>query len=164
MKTKLMLLSLALASFAVCASAQTTREKYTSNGADNIFISATGGISTVYSGKHEGEFGKIAPHITVSLGKWFTPVIGLRGQVGVWRANFDTRHSAGNLNQNGEYLPNDQKFHKNIGIVRLDGLYNLTNAILGYDPDRLFTLSIFAGHEYISSDAIKEMRAKLYEA
>ena len=54
MKTKLMLLSLVLASFAMSASAQSTREKYTSNGADNIFISATGGISTVYSGKHEG--------------------------------------------------------------------------------------------------------------
>ena len=145
MKTKLMLLSLVLASFAMSASAQSTREKYTSNGADNIFISATGGISTVYSGKHEGKFGKIAPHITVSLGKWFNPVLGLRLQGGLWRANFDTKHSFGNLNANGEYLANDQKYHKNIGIIRLDGMYNLTNAILGYNPDRLFTLSVFAG-------------------
>ncbi len=136
MKTKLILLSLAMVGFAMSTSAQ-TRDKYTSNGADNIFISATGGISTTYSGKSEGKFGKIAPHFTVSLGKWFTPVIGIRGQVGFWRTNFYTMHSASNAGKVAN--------HKNMGVVRLDGLYNITNAIMGYDPDRLFSLSVFAG-------------------
>ncbi|MBQ6746906.1 MAG: OmpA family protein [Bacteroidaceae bacterium] len=136
MKTKLILLSLAMVGFAMSASAQ-TKEKYTSNGADNIFISATGGISTTYSGKSEGKFGKIAPHFTVSVGKWFTPVIGLRGQVGFWRTNFYTQHNPSNAAR--------QENHKNMVVARLDGLYNISNAIWGYNPDRLFTLSVFAG-------------------
>ena len=136
MKTKLILLSLAMVGFAMSASAQ-SRDKYTSNGADNIFISATGGISTTYSGKSEGGFGKIAPHFTVSVGKWFTPVIGIRGQVGFWRTNFYTKHNPSNA---GEVAN-----HKNMFVTRLDGLYNISNAIWGYNPDRLFTLSVFAG-------------------
>lgn len=136
MKTKLILLSLAMVGFAMSASAQ-SRDKYTSNGADNIFISATGGISTTYSGKSEGGFGKIAPHFTVSVGKWFTPVIGLRGQVGFWRTNFYTQHNPTNAAR--------QENHKNMVVVRLDGMYNISNAIWGYNPDRLFNLSVFAG-------------------
>ena len=136
MKTKLILLSLAMVGFAMSASAQ-SRDKYTSNGADNIFISATGGLSTTYSGKSEGGFGKVAPHFTVSVGKWFTPVIGLRGQVGFWRTNFYTQHNPSNAAR--------QENHKNMVVVRLDGMYNISNAIWGYNPDRLFNLSVFAG-------------------
>lgn len=136
MKTKLILLSLAMVGFAMSASAQ-SRDKYTSNGADNIFISATGGLSTTYSGKSEGGFGKVAPHFTVSLGKWFTPVIGIRGQVGFWRTNFYTQHNPSNAAR--------QENHKNMVVVRLDGMYNISNAIWGYNPDRLFNLSVFAG-------------------
>lgn len=143
MKAKLILLSLAVAGFAMSASAQ-TREKYTSNGADNIFISANIGGSTTYSGKSEGKFGKIAPHVTVSLGKWFTPVIGLRIQGGLWRTNYYTNYAAGVVS-GGRLVPNKQANNKGMGVVRLDGIYNLTNAILGYNPDRLFSLSVFAG-------------------
>ena len=47
MKSKLMLLTLALAA-TTTAFAQSTREKYSSNGGDNIFISVTGGWSSSY--------------------------------------------------------------------------------------------------------------------
>ena len=136
MKTKLILLSLAMVGFAMSASAQ-TKEKYTSNGADNIFVSVTGGVSTTYSGKSEGKFGKLAPHFTVSVGKWFNPVIGIRGQVGFWRTNFYTQHNPYNAGK----IAN----HKGMVVARLDGLYNISNAIWGYNPDRLFNLSVFAG-------------------
>lgn len=136
MKTKLILLSLAMVGFAMSASAQ-TKEKYTSNGADNIFVSVSGGVSTTYSGKSEGKFGKLAPHFTVSVGKWFNPVIGIRGQVGFWRTNFYTMHNPDNAGKVAN--------HKNMVVARLDGLYNISNAIWGYNPDRLFNLSVFAG-------------------
>jgi outer membrane protein OmpA-like peptidoglycan-associated protein len=136
MKTKLILLSLAMVGFAMSASAQ-TKEKYTSNGADNIFVSVTGGVSTTYSGKSEGKFGKLAPHFTVSVGKWFNPVIGIRGQVGLWRTNFYTMHNPDNAGKVAN--------HKGMVVARLDGLYNISNAIWGYNPDRLFNLSVFAG-------------------
>lgn len=144
MKSKLVILSLVLAGAAVSATAQ-TKEKFVSEKCgDNIFVSVTGGISMVNSGKSEGKFGTPAPHITVSLGKYFTPVWGTRIQGGLWKANFDTKHSFGtgdNVREGGK----DASYSKNLGIIRMDGLFNLSNAIFGYNPDRLFTLSAFAG-------------------
>lgn len=42
----------------------------------------------------------------------------------------------------GEY--NKMK-NKKYFTLRADGLFNLSNAIGGYNPDRLFTVSVFAG-------------------
>ena len=123
-----------------------TKEKYVSEKAtDNIFVSVTGGISMVNAGKSEGKFGSPAPHITVSVGKWFTPVWGVRGQGGLWRANFDTKNSYGTFDAEGYPVGTEASYHKNVGQLRLDAMFNLSNAIWGYNPDRLFNLSVFAG-------------------
>ena len=144
MKSKLVILSLMLAGASV-ATAQ-TKEKFVSEKAgDNIFVSVTGGISMVNSGKSEGKFGDVAPHITVSLGKWFTPVWGIRAQGGLWKANFNTNWSKGTYAADGSMVGSEVNYNKNAGQIRLDGIYNLSNAICGYNPDRLFTLSVFAG-------------------
>ena len=141
MKSKLVIFSLLLAGTAMTVNAQ-TKEKYVSEKAsDNIFVSVTGGISMVNSGKSEGKFGSPAPHITVSLGKWFTPVWGVRAQGGLWKANFDTNHSYGEFGTTGT----SASYDKNVGQIRLDAMYNISNAIWGYNPDRLFNLSVFAG-------------------
>ena len=141
MKSKLVIFSLLLAGTAMTVNAQ-TKEKYVSEKAsDNIFVSVTGGISMVNSGKSEGKFGSPAPHITVSLGKWFTPVWGVRVQGGLWKANFDTNHSYGEFGTTGT----SASYDKNVGQIRLDAMYNISNAIWGYNPDRLFNLSVFAG-------------------
>lgn len=141
MKSKLIILSLALAATAMSVSAQSTREKYTSEGSKNIFISATGGISLVNTGK-DGKFGDPAPHVTLSVGKWFNPVIGLRLQGGAWKANYNSRYN--NISLTG--APGaEQSYNKHYGVVRIDALYSLTNAILGYNPDRAFNLSAFVG-------------------
>ena len=145
MKSKLVILSLLLAGAASTVSAQ-TKEKYVSEKAtDNIFVSVTGGISMVNGGKSEGKFGSPAPHITVSVGKWFSPLWGLRGQAGFWRANFDTENSFGTFDAQGYPVGTAASYHKNVGQLRLDGLFNISNAIWGYNPDRLFNLSVFAG-------------------
>ena len=145
MKSKLVILSLMLASAATAVNGQ-TKEKYVNEKAsDNIFVSVTGGISMVNSGKSEGKFGSPAPHITLSLGKWFTPVWGVRAQGGLWRANFDTQHSYGTFDAAGNPVGAEASYHKNVGQIRLDAMYNLSNAIWGYNPDRLFNLSVFAG-------------------
>ena len=141
MKSKLIILSLALAATTMSVSAQSTREKYTSEGSKNIFISATGGVSLVNTGK-DGKFGDPAPHVTLSVGKWFNPVVGLRLQGGAWKANYNSSYN--HISSTG--TPGaEQSYNKNIGIARLDMLYSLTNAIFGYNPDRGFNLSAFAG-------------------
>ena len=145
MKSKLVIFSLLLAGTAMTVNAQ-TKEKYVSEKAtDNIFVSVTGGISMVNAGKSEGKFGSPAPHITVSVGKWFTPVWGVRGQGGLWRANFDTKNSYGTFDAEGYPVGTEASYHKNVGQLRLDAMFNLSNAIWGYNPDRLFNLSVFAG-------------------
>lgn len=145
MKSKLVIFSLLLAGTAMTVNAQ-TKEKYVNEKAtDNIFVSVTGGISMVNSGKSEGKFGSPAPHITVSLGKWFTPVWGVRAQGGLWKANFDTEHSYGTFDANGLPVGESAGYDKNVGQLRLDAMYNLSNAIWGYNPDRVFNLSVFAG-------------------
>ena len=145
MKSKLVILSLLLAGTAMTVNAQ-TKEKYVSEKAtDNIFVSVTGGISMVNSGKSEGKFGSPAPHITVSVGKWFTPVWGVRGQGGLWRANFDSKWSQGIYDEDRNMYGTEASHHKNVGQLRLDAMFNVSNAIWGYNPDRLFNLSVFAG-------------------
>ena len=145
MKSKLVILSLLLAGTAMTVNAQ-TKEKYVSEKAtDNIFVSVTGGVSMVNAGKSEGKFGSPAPHITVSVGKWFTPVWGVRGQGGLWRANFDSNNSHGTLAADGTLIGTAESYHKNVGQLRLDAMFNISNAIWGYNPDRLFNLSVFAG-------------------
>ena len=145
MKSKLVILSLMLAGAAMTANAQ-TKEKYVSEKAtDNIFVSVTGGISMTNSGKSEGKFGSPAPHITVSVGKWINPVWAIRAQGGLWRTNFDTFWSKGTIGSNGQLLGSENSYHKNVGQLRLDAMFNISNAIWGYNPDRLFNLSVFAG-------------------
>ena len=145
MKSKLVILSLLLAGTAMTVNAQ-TKEKYVSEKfTDNIFVSVTGGISMVNSGKSEGKFGSPAPHITVSVGKWFNPLWAVRVQGGLWRANFDTYWSHGTYGENDEVYGAEASHHKNVGQLRLDGMFNISNAIWGYNPDRLFNLSVFAG-------------------
>ena len=144
MKSKLVILSLLLAGAATTVSAQ-TKEKYVSEKAsDNIFVSVTGGISMVNSGKSEGKFGSPAPHITVSVGKWFNPLWAVRVQGGLWRANFDTKWAQGTV-VDGVAYGSENSYHKNVGQLRLDAMFNISNAIWGYNPDRLFNLSFFAG-------------------
>ena len=145
MKSKLVILSLMLAGAVMTVNAQ-TKEKYVNEKAsDNIFVSVTGGISMTNSGKSEGKFGSPAPHITVSVGKWFTPVWAVRAQGGLWRSNFDTFWSKGTIGDNGQLMGSDNSYHKNVGQLRLDAMFNISNAIWGYNPDRLFNLSVFAG-------------------
>lgn len=144
MKSKLVIFSLMLAGVAMTANGQTKEKYVVEKATDNIFVSVTGGISMTNSGKSEGKFGSPAPHITVSVGKWFTPLWAVRAQGGLWRTNFDTQWSKGTF-VNGVAVGQEASYHKNVGQLRLDAMFNLSNAIWGYNPDRLFDLSFFAG-------------------
>lgn len=146
MKSKLVILSLLLAG-AVTANAQ-TKEKYTSERfSDNIFISLGGGAQvSLNPDNSDYGFGKaITPLINVSLGKWVNPNWGFRGQVaGLW-STLNSKHLHGVEtiidNQTVWYNIKNKKYF----TLRAEALYNLSNAIGGYNPDRLFTVSVFAG-------------------
>ena len=140
MKSKLVILSLLLAGAAVTANAQ-TKEKFTSERfKDNIFISAGVGAQACMN-PDNFDYGighAITPLIHVSVGKLFNPIWGVRGQVaGLWSTLYSERGQV-----EGTYA---EVKNKKYFTLRADAMYNLSNSICGYNPDRLFSLSVFAG-------------------
>lgn len=140
MKSKLVILSLMLAGAASTLTAQ-NKEKYVAESwKDNFFVSVgVGGQVCVNPDNSDYGLGNaITPNLHVSVGKLFTPTWGIRGQVaGFW----STLYSQYGMSANSyRELKN-----KNFFTLRADALYNLSNAIWGYNSDRLFNLSVFAG-------------------
>lgn len=140
MKSKLVILSLMLAGAASTATAQTKKHFVSESWKDNFFISVGAGAQVcVNPDNSDYGLGKaITPLINVSVGKLINPVWGIRGQVaGAW----STLYSNYGL---PEDTYNKQK-NKNYFTMRFDAMYNLSNAIWGYNPDRVFNFSVFAG-------------------
>ena len=72
------------------------------------------------------------------MGKLFNPIWGVRGQVaGLWSTLYTER---GQIKGTYAEVKNKKYF-----TLRADAMYNLSNSVCGYNPDRLFTLSVFAG-------------------
>ena len=140
MKCKFGIVSIMLAGLALTATAQTKEKYYSEKFKDNIFISAgVGAQACVNPDNFDYGFGHaITPLIHVSVGKLFNPVWGVRGQVaGLWSTLYSER---GQISGTYAEIKNKKYF-----TLRADAMYNLSNSICGYNPDRLFTLSVFAG-------------------
>ena len=94
----------------------------------NWFISVGAG-GQVFFGDHDKQasFGdRIAPALDIAVGKWFTPGIGLRTKVsGIWGK------------------ANDQSFK--YWNAQEQVLFNLSNMLCGYNPDRVWNVVPFAG-------------------
>ncbi|MDO4165417.1 MAG: OmpA family protein [Bacteroides sp.] len=139
MKYKFSILSILLAGLSITAGAQEKETYYSEKFTDNIFVSAgIGAQACVNPDNFDYGIGHaITPLIHISVGKLFNPTWGTRLQVaGFWTKLYSNY---------GMEADTYKKVERNMGTVRIDGLFNLTNAIAGYNPDRLFTLSVFAG-------------------
>ncbi|MDR0973248.1 MAG: OmpA family protein [Prevotellaceae bacterium] len=149
MKSKLVILSLLLTGFAVTASGQTKDKYYSESAKDNWFISlGVGAQALMNESNTDYGIGKaITPAIGVSVGRWINPNWGFRGQVAAWESKLWTDPFG------------DSKWtelSKTSFRLHADAIYNLSNAIAGYNPDRIFTLSAFAGPGLIfAKDMIK---------
>ncbi len=113
--------------------------------ADNWFITAEGGVGILFSDfdSHSALSDRIAPAASIYVGKWFSPIIGLR--VG---ANYISAKSLSMVDVWAEprkltagYY--HQKFNE-FGAVG-DVLLNITDWWCGYRPDRGYTASVYAG-------------------
>ncbi len=148
MKSKLVILSLLVAA-ATTATAQTKEKFYSEKAKDNVFISVgVGAQANVNSDNSLGD--AITPHVTLSLGKWINPVWGFRGQVAAWSQKLNMARNTGTYAvSNGSYVltPGNNDDYKTFNYVtaHLDGLMSLSNLFAGYNPDRVFNLSAFAG-------------------
>ncbi|MBB4035143.1 outer membrane protein OmpA-like peptidoglycan-associated protein [Dysgonomonas hofstadii] len=117
---------------------------------DNWFIQLQGGASyTISEDRSSASFGDlITPHAAVSLGKYFSPAVGARLQVGGWSSKNYYDFTGGEAlygASNGLTGTYKNKYIQ----TNLDGILNLTNLFLPYKPDRVFNFSILAGLGYV---------------
>ena len=100
---------------------------------DNWFV--TGQVGTLYNWGSKGEHGSfwnhLRPSFALSVGKWFSPMVGARAQ-GVYSINRSATESS-------------KSYHYNAMGVYGDGLFNFTNIFGGYKESRFFNLIGFVG-------------------
>ena len=120
---------------------------------DNWFIGASGGVNFFMN---EGYKTKVGPSLDVSVGKWFTPTIGMRVGYSGLSANSwsDTPSVLGSVFDTGEdmYL---QKF----GYMYIHGdfLWNMTNAIGGYKETRVWNMIPYVNAGYFRSYGLDDV-------
>jgi outer membrane protein OmpA-like peptidoglycan-associated protein len=139
MKSKLVILSLMLAGIATVATAQTKSRYYAESAKDNYFISVgVGGQKIVNPNASDNP---VTPAFNISVGKLINPVWGVRGMVsGINTKLYSYIDAEGYTDANA-----GRELDKNYFTVRVDGLFNISNAIAGYNPDRKFEFYGFMG-------------------
>ena len=72
----------------------------------------------------------ISPNVQIAVGRQFTPVFGLRLQANAW----ESRAGLGDAKWKWKYV-----------APGLDMTFNLSNLFCGFNPNRIFNFSVFAG-------------------
>ncbi len=114
---------------------------------DNWFITAEGGANILFShrDKERDLKDRFSPQAAIYVGKWFSPIVGLR----LGASWLNTKGLSDN-DKCSHYLDNPVKgkYYKqrfnSIGPA-FDVLINLTNWWCGYNPDRVYNASLYAG-------------------
>ena len=143
MKSKLVILSLLLSGATVVANAQTKEKYYSESWKDNFFISVgVGGQVVTNPSNFDYGFGEsITPLVNISLGKFFSPVWGIRGQVAGWSGKLHTQYPFENVGKDENWYNYKKKFV----ALNADAMLNLTNLFCGYKEGRKFEFMFFVG-------------------
>ena len=119
---------------------------------DNWFIQADGGVGLMMSSydKHEHFGHRLGAKADFFVGKWFSPLLGLRAGLdyeqikgATWTGNYAAlgyRNWPRQLD-GGKYVP--QHFN-NFGFVG-DVLFNVSNWLTGYKPNRFYNCIFYVG-------------------
>ena len=159
MRKSLLTAVLALASFGAFAqnnvSENTDKYKVQTNRFwNNWFIDVSGGAQ-VYFGDADSKqsFGKrLAPALDVSVGKWFTPVMGLRAGYQGLKAKGASVSADMPYASNSSFVKNGQTFYKqewNMMNLHAEALFNVSNMLCGYNPNRVYSFIPFAGISWL---------------
>lgn len=140
MKNKLIILSVVLLGLATIANAGNKDRWYAEKGSHNYFVSLGAGMQfCVNPDNSDYGLGKaITAQYQLAVGKLITPVWGVRLQGSILYTKLNSDYATGNT---GNYLNLKKKY----GALRADAMFNISNAISGYNPDRLFDGYAFAG-------------------
>ena len=136
---RLVILSLMLAAFATVATAQTKSRYYAESSKDNYFISVGAGAQLCID-PNASENGA-TPLFNLSVGKLINPVWGVRGMVSGFNTKLYTYIDAEGYTDPAA----GHEVEKNYFTVRVDGMFNISNAVAGYNPERKFEVYAFMG-------------------
>ena len=143
MKKLMMVLAFAGVSLAGMAQEADPTEKYsvaTNSFWSNWFIQVGADWNAWYSDEEHGQNLSTSPlkkfranpGASVAIGKWFTPGLGLRTKLqGIWGKTVTDGNNYGNSNK--YWILNEQ------------ALFNLSNMLYGYNPNRVWNFVPFAG-------------------
>ena len=143
---KKLLIVLAFASVSLCTFAQdadpTLKHSVATNSFwSNWFIQVGGEWNAWYSDQEHGsglshsplKGFRSNPGVAVAVGKWFTPGIGLRTKVqGIWGKQVN-------------HTPARQDVGNKYWVAQEQVLFNLSNLIYGYNPERVWNFVPFLG-------------------
>lgn len=146
-----MLAALPLSSAMAQSQIQTKRGPYVTNGFwDNWFISAGAGVQGYFGESFDKGDTFITPAFDFSIGKWITPVWGARVQLAGLSAKSAT------MNANNPFVVS--RYDNNYYNIKMkymhyhaDALFNLSAAIGGYKPTRVYEIIPFIGFGGIST-------------
>lgn len=108
---------------------------------DHLFVSVWGGVRMLKSGDVKNSLKGLGPQAAVSLGRWLTPVSGLRLSAGMGYTDAPANSVAGKLKH---------------AELRADYMLNINTLLWGYDADRLFTLSGIIGANLAGTKGVAE--------
>ena len=103
---------------------------------DNWFIGAGGGINVFLN---DGYKTNIGPSLDVSLGKWFTPAVGMR----IGYSGLNTNYWADDPSVLGRTLDKEENmYQQKFGYMYIHGdfLWNMSDALGGYKETRFWDL------------------------
>jgi outer membrane protein OmpA-like peptidoglycan-associated protein len=151
MKIKSILLSCLMLSGALSVSAQEAKTEYVPN--PYWYVQIQGGAQYTLG---EIDFKDlISPNVQVSVGRQFSPIFGARLSVNAWQSRagielepFQYPEVAGEGAQSSTTatrLGGTMKWKWMYVAPGIDLTFNLSNAICGYNPNRVFNLSAFIG-------------------
>ncbi len=129
-----------LAAFATVASAQSNARYYAESAKDNYFIGVgVGAQALINHDNADNGYGKaITPLFNVSVGKLINPVWGVRLQAAGLTTKLFSNFANSNVGPFNEYK-------QNYITLRVDGIYNFSNAFAGYNPERVVDVYAFMG-------------------
>ena len=81
----------------------------------------------------------ISPNVQVAIGRQFNPVFGLRLQANAWQSKAGIEFGA------DAAAPGTAKWKWMYVAPGLDATFNLSNLFCGFNPNRIFNFSVFAG-------------------
>lgn len=110
------------------------------------FITAQGGASVMFShlDSKRDFINRIQPAAAVYIGKWFTPVVGVRLGADWFISKGVSDFPSYGVNPKNRIDEYYSQKHMQVGPT-FDVMFNLTNLICGYNPNRVYNLSAYAG-------------------